>query len=175
MAIKVKTSKVKKKILPHISGNVEQYAAVGPSSKGNYSKYDKILYSKLILAWKTNSERNFPSPFIRPEKSIVAVELFPFMCFKYSAWKDTAAINSICNSKWMISFNKQNEKQIKQNFFQKICPNIRIDLFLALMKRVKYFLQDVPCHNTVTLAMSDIFSGISFFHGCHEVHRMNMK
>lgn len=64
MAIKVKTTKVSKNTLPHISGNVEQYAAVGPSSTDNYSEYDKILYSKLILAWKIKSERNFPSPII---------------------------------------------------------------------------------------------------------------
>lgn len=64
MAIKVKTTKAKKNTLSHIFGNVEQYAAVGPSSTDNYSEYDKILYSKLILAWKINSERKFPSPFI---------------------------------------------------------------------------------------------------------------
>lgn len=52
--------------------------------------------------------------------------------------------------------------------------NMRIDLFISLIKRVKD-LQDVPCHNPETPEMSDIFSGIYFFHGCHKVHRMNMK
>lgn len=84
-----------------------------PSPKDSYSECDKILYSKLILAWKINSERNLPSPFIGSEKSIVAVELSPLMCIKYCACDDTAAINSICSSN--TCFNKQKANQDKHH------------------------------------------------------------
>lgn len=94
MAIRAKITKIKKKkILPHISGNIEQYEAVGPFSKD--SEYDKNLYYKTILAWKIISERNFLLPLFDQKKSIAA----PIMYFKSSAWKDTAAINSIFNRK----------------------------------------------------------------------------